>query len=116
MNPSDDKKQPYPSELSTLDAPPSYSTSSTSTSPLLNTDIDAQINSLVSRTTALLPIAYQPSPNTSMTILGGGGAGGIGGNRNPKMKLVGIDGKRSWNHSLFNGMKERPGELCGACW
>lgn len=82
---NDNKKLPYPSEL----PPPSYevngapSISAPKLLPLNDGDLDSQLNSLTARTVAMLPIQYQPSAQTTMLLVGGGGTGGVGGNRNP---------------------------------
>ncbi|GAA5984143.1 hypothetical protein JCM11641_000327 [Rhodosporidiobolus odoratus] len=48
--------------------------------------------------------AQQPSAVPQMTI---------GGSRNPKSQTIGLDGKRSWNHSLCS-CYETPGLTAGA--
>lgn len=103
-----DKKLPYPSEL----PPPSYESNGAPSAPK---NLDFQLNTLTLRTLAMLPIQYQPSAQTTMLLVGGGGNGGIGGNRNPLFSKVGLDGKREWSHSLFSGIKERPASMALAC-
>ncbi|KAI5479740.1 hypothetical protein MNV49_003001 [Pseudohyphozyma bogoriensis] len=73
-----------------LEAPPSY--------------LGSELNTLVGRTRNTIAFAVQPVGQEQMTI---------GGARNPKALEVGLDGKRSWNHSLCSCC-EVPGETLAA--
>ncbi|GAA6061766.1 hypothetical protein JCM10212_000746 [Sporobolomyces blumeae] len=88
---ANDKKVPFtPTSHQQQDAPPTYEAA------------QGDAHALVERTTTL---AQQPVAIPQMTI---------GGSRNAKGLDVGLDGKRTWSHTLLS-CHERPALTAAAC-